>query len=137
MHDHPTETLRGKDPTRDGRHLHAPDGFPHPMIGVLVTFVVLFPLLVGAAYVSAGIGGALIAAGLLLFIGVPIVVSKLNRKAEGWREVDEVEEMEVEAAEQMGVPPPKNSIDRVNDRWNRSPYDETVPRTAPSTVPRH
>lgn len=133
MHDHPTETLRGKEPTPDGRHLHEPDGFPHSMIAVLAIFLFLFPVVVGAFWVAAGVGGALIGAGLLLFIGVPLTVAKLNRRAEGWRAVDEIEEHEVEEAEAAGLPPPQNSIEKVNERWNRSPYDETVPRT----VPRH
>jgi hypothetical protein len=131
MHDHPDETLRGKDHTADGRHLHEPDGFPHSMIGVLAFFLFIFPIIVGAFWAGAGIGGALIAAGLLLFVGVPLVVSKLRHGAQEWRAVEATEEHEVEQAEAAGTPPPENSIERVNDRWNRSPYDETVPRTVP------
>jgi hypothetical protein len=117
------ETLRSKEPTPDGRHLHEPDGFPHSMIAVLAFFVVGFPIVVGIFYVTAGIGGALLGAGLLLFVGFPLVTAKLNRRVETTRVVEEDEEREVEAAEALGVPPPKTHMERINERLNRT-YDE-------------
>src|SRR6266496_2078063 len=114
------ETLRGKQPTIEGRHLHEPDGFPHSMIGVLAFFVVLFPLVVFAFYVSSGVGGALVAAGLLLFVAFPIVIAKLNRRVEEVRRVDEREEEEVEAAEAAGLPTPKTAMEKVNERLSKN-----------------
>jgi hypothetical protein len=118
MYDHPSETKRAKEPTVEGRHLHEPDAFPHSMIGVLAFFVVLFPIVVGAFYVAAGIGGALIGAGLLLFIGFPIVVAKLERRTEEARAAEEAQEREVEEAEAAGLPPRKTPEERLNDRLN-------------------
>lgn len=126
MQDHFSETKRAKDPTVEGRHLHEPDGFPHSMIGVLAFFVIMFPIVVGAFYLGAGIGGALIGAGLLLFIGFPIVVAKLNRSADAQRAVEEHEEHEVEAAEAAGYPPPKTPMERVNERLNMN-YEQRNP----------
>jgi hypothetical protein len=129
MHDHASERLRGKDPTLDGRHLHEPDGFPHTMMGVLVCVVFLLPVIVGACYVFAGIGGALIGAGLFIVLVFPFLVGRLLKGARHWRVVDELEEIEVEHAEQRGDKPWEDLVDRINDRWNDSPYDDTVPRT--------
>ncbi|HTJ42854.1 MAG TPA: hypothetical protein VL463_12210 [Kofleriaceae bacterium] len=133
MHDHPTETLRAKDPTADGRHLHEPDGFPHSILGVLFFLCFLIPLVIGGLYVEYGVGTAVTGGAIFLFVVFPYLITKLNRNAQTWRAVEETEEHEVESAELLGVPPPKNSIERLNERWNRSPYDETVPRTIPAS----
>jgi hypothetical protein len=142
MRDHPDETLRSKDPTREGRHLHEPDGFPHAMIGLLMFLVVIVALLIGALYVTSGPKSALVVAALFVLVGMPWLLVKMNRGAEHWRAVDQREEREVEVAEAIGAPKPKNSIEQINDKLNRSPYDETIPHTqAPGdvnrSVPRH
>jgi hypothetical protein len=137
MHDHPDETLRGKDRTRDGRHLHEPDGFPHAMIGVLMFVVVVMTIAIGALYVAYGPVTAVIAAAVFLFIGLPWLVGKLQRGADHWRRVEEKEEDEREAAEAAGVEPRKNSFEAINEKLNRSPYDESIPHTrAPGDVNR-
>ncbi len=120
MHDDTRESLRSKDPTREGRHLHEPDGFPHTMIAVLAFFVVLFPICVGAAYVATGIGGALVVAGILLFFGFPIVTAKLNRRVEHARVDEQHAEHEVEAAEAAGLPHPRTANEHINDQLNRT-----------------
>ncbi len=137
MHDHPDETLRGKEPTREGRHLHEPDGFPHAMIGVLMFVLAVMAIATGALYVAYGPITAVITAIVFLFIGLPWLLVKLQRGAQHWRRVEETEEQEVERAEAAGVPPPKNSIEQLNEKLNRSPYDETIPHTrAPGDVNR-
>ena len=129
MRDHASERLKGKDPTIDGRHLHEPDGFPHTMMGVLFCVTIAMPVIVGVCYVAAGIGGALIGTGLFIVLGLPFLVGRLLRSTRHWRVVDELEEIETEHAEERGEPAPESFIDRINDRLNRSEYDETVPRT--------
>ena len=137
MRDHPDETLRGKEPTREGRHLHEPDGFPHAMIGVLMFVAVIMTIAIGALYVAYGPATAVITAAVFLLVGMPWLVGRLRRGAEHWRDVEEREEREVERAEAAGVAPPKNSIEAINEKLNRSPYDETIPHTrAPGDVNR-
>jgi hypothetical protein len=129
MRDHASDTLRAKDRTVDGRHLHEPDGFPHTMMGVLFCVTLAVPVIVGICYVVAGIGGALVGAGFFLIVGIPFLVGRMLRGTRHWRVVDELEEIEVEHAEERGDKPWESVIDRINDRWNDSPYDDTVPRT--------
>ena len=137
MHDHPDETLRGKEPTREGRHLHEPDGFPHAMIGILFFVAIVVAIAIGVLYIATGAITALIVAALFVIAGLPLLLGRLRRGAEHWRGVDRAEEEEVEAAEAAGVAPPENSIEQLNDKLNRSPYDETVPHTqAPGDVNR-
>ena len=137
MRDHPDETLRGKDPTREGRHLHEPDGFPHAMIGVLMFVLAVMAIATGAIYVAYGPATAVITAAVFLLIGLPWLIGKLQRGAEHWRTVEEREEQEVERAEAVGAPTPRNSLELLNEKLNRSPYDESIPHTrAPGDVNR-
>jgi hypothetical protein len=93
------ETLRSKETTIEGRHLHQPDGFPHMMVGVLVFFVMAFPIAIGVFYVTSGVVGAVVSGLLLLFVGVPMATTMMKRGADAQRAAEEREEHAVEAAE--------------------------------------
>jgi hypothetical protein len=126
MREEMNETLRSKERTVEGRHLHEPDGFPHSMMGMLVFLIVVFPLVVFAFYVSSGVSGALVTATILVFIVFPITISKMKRGIDESRHLDELEEAEVERAEAAGLPRPRNSFEVINDALSKN-YEERNP----------
>jgi hypothetical protein len=99
------DELRAKVPTAEGVHLHEPDAFPHVMMAWLAAAAVGLVLVIVVTFMVAGVTGALVAGAALLLIGVPILVSRINRGAQRERRREIEEERRVEAQEHVDAEP--------------------------------
>jgi hypothetical protein len=80
------------NPVRDDRKLaptedldREPDGVPHQVVGLTALFSVLLAMLVAFMFL-AGQGVGRIAAVVLAFLAIPVLVSSLRKKAERERD---------------------------------------------------
>jgi hypothetical protein len=85
------------EPRREGGESLDPEGFPTGAFLLVGLLVVLGVIAIGATFVTAGIGGMIIAGLVIIFVGVPMAIRKRRRP------VDNPRQAEAEAARQRAA----------------------------------
>jgi hypothetical protein len=66
------------EPTRDAGDPSDPEGFPVGLFLLVALGVVVGVVAVGAIFVTAGIGGMIIAGLVIIVVGVPMAIRKMH-----------------------------------------------------------